>query len=354
LLRTSSNVLELDMAKPTKRSPRELQIEAFAKRRAGGTYVAAAVAAKDRLINLRREYLDVPTSYRGYLTVGICTCLEIHLKYCYAYAAERFVDHPDLLKELYKDISVDIDTLISTSARSFHLSDVVAANIKVSSLDTYTRLASAFFTAIEGKRHSFPWDLSKVFGFGDDEEGKKLQAEQLNRLRQVFVARHDFVHETPTEPVLSLADPREYIDDAIHLINLFDKNLENIEMSPKFAAINHDEGLNDAVDRHMASIEDGFEKIKSFCERHQHEKLKSFKEAFVAYLWARCEFQASVFIAQRSESAMSDFLDLAPQYRKTLDEIALRQKRLLAEYPLARQYTEMGIELDDNDASKPS
>ena len=231
LLRRQFSVLELAMAKPTKRSPRELQIEAFAKRRAGGTYIAAAIAVKDRLLNLRSEYLDAPNSYRGYLVVGICTCLESHLKYCYAYAAERFADHPDLLKELYKDISVDIDTLISTSARSFHLSDVVAANIKVSSLDTYVQLASAFFTAIQGERHRFPWDLSKVFGFGDDEEGKRLQAKQLDRLRQVFAARHDFVHETTlTEPLPNLIDPREYIDDAIHLINLFDKHLENIEM----------------------------------------------------------------------------------------------------------------------------
>src|SRR6266851_4399724 len=94
LPRRSFDVLELGMAKPTKRSPRELQIEAFAKRRAGGTYIAAAIAVKDRLLNLRSEYLDVPNSYRGYLMVGICTCLESHLKYCYAYAAERFADHP--------------------------------------------------------------------------------------------------------------------------------------------------------------------------------------------------------------------------------------------------------------------
>jgi|SRR5882757_1546165 hypothetical protein len=342
----SSHIIEIGMAKPSKSSTRELQIEAFAKRRAGRTYIAAASAAKERLLSLRREYLDVPSAYRGYIMVGICTCLESHLKYCYAYAAERFADYPDVLKQLYKDISVDIDTLISTSARSFHLSDVIAANIKVSSLDTYLRLSSAFFTAIEGRQHDFPWDLSKVFGFGDDEGGKKCQAEQLDRLRNVFVVRHDFVHEAFTEPASGLVDPREYVDDAIQLITLFNKNLEYIEMSPKFSAINHDEGLPGAVDRHVENIDSAFEHIKSFCEPRQYEKLEIFRQAFLGYLWARCEFQASVFLSFASESAASEFLDLVSKYRVTLNEIALKQKHLIAEFPLAKQYEEMGVEFD--------
>jgi len=332
------------MAKPNKSSTKELQIESFAKRRAGRTYIAAASAARERLLNLRSEYLAVPNAYRGYIMVGICTCLESHLKYCYAYAAERFADYPEVLKQLYKDISVDIETLISTSARSFHLSDVIAANIKVSSVDTYLRLASAFFTAIEGRQHDFPWDLSRVFGFGDDENGKKLQAEQVDRLRNVFAARHEFVHEALTEPVLGLVDPREYIDDALQLINLFDKNLEYIEMGPRFSAINNDEGLPGAVDRNVEKVDAAFEHLKSFCEPRQHERLETFRKAFLAYLWARSEFQASVFLSFSSESAASEFIDLVPKYGATLNEIALKQKYLIAEFPLAKQYEEMGID----------
>ena len=130
------------------------------------------------------------------------------------------------------------------------------------------------------------------------------------------------------------------------------KHLEHIEMSPGFSAINPDEGLSDTVDRHTKDVEAAFDHIKGFCSPKQYEKLEEFKSAFLAYLWARCEFQASVFIAQRSESAMSNFLDLAPQYRVTLKEIALKQRHLLAEYPLAKQYADMGIEFD-GDADPP-
>ena len=42
---------------------------------------------------------------------------------------------------------------------------------------------------------------------------------------------------------------------------------------------------------------------------------------------------------------MSDFLDLVPQYRVTLNEIALKQKHLLAEYPLAQQYRDFGTQI---------
>jgi hypothetical protein len=34
------------------------------------------------------------------------------------------------------------------------------------------------------------------------------------------------------------------------------------------------------------------------------------------------------------------------KYRVTLNEIALKQKHLIAEFPLAKQYEEMGVEFD--------
>jgi hypothetical protein len=140
------------MAKP-RRAPEELKIEEFAKRRAGATYHDASFAAKLRLYKLRQEYADVPPAYQGYLAVGICSCLESHIKYFYASASERFAEHPDLLKALYKDISVDIDTLISTTSKTFHLADVIAANIKVSSLESYRNKASTLFTVFMGNPH---------------------------------------------------------------------------------------------------------------------------------------------------------------------------------------------------------
>ena len=101
------------MAK-AKRTPEQLKIQEFAKRRAGATYIDASIAAKERLLRLKDEYKDTPPSYRGYLAVGICSCLESHIKYGYAYAAERFFEHPDLLRELYKDISVDTGAIRRT------------------------------------------------------------------------------------------------------------------------------------------------------------------------------------------------------------------------------------------------
>jgi hypothetical protein len=101
--------------KPT---PEQLKIESFAKRRAGATYIDASIAAKERLIKLRDHYPEAPSAYQGYLAVGICSSLESHIKYCYAHAAERLSGHPEILKQLYKGISVDIDALISTSSKT--------------------------------------------------------------------------------------------------------------------------------------------------------------------------------------------------------------------------------------------
>jgi len=50
-----------------------------------------------------------------------------------------------------------------------------------------------------------------------------------------------------------------------------------------------------AVGRNLREIDEAFERIKSECDTRQHESLEKFKKAFVDYLWARCEFQTSVF-----------------------------------------------------------
>ena len=83
------------MAKSPKRSLDQSKIEEFARRRAGARYIDGSIAAQDRLHRLREEYEKAPPSYRGYLAVGICSCLESHIKYCYAAAAEMFFRHPD-------------------------------------------------------------------------------------------------------------------------------------------------------------------------------------------------------------------------------------------------------------------
>jgi hypothetical protein len=222
------------------------------------------------------------------LAVGICSCLESHIKYCYAYAAERFFEHPDLLRELYKDISVDIDTLISTASKRFGLADVVAANIQVSSIEAYRARASHFFTVFFGKAHDFPWDYMRVFNNGDPKLDKDI-AQQLDRLGRVFDARHNFIHETDVlgqaQKLSTPDDPLECVDDALWLIAQFDKQFEHIELSPKYAAIKDDEGMQDAIGRNLKQIDDAIERIKDVCDPRQYEKLEAFKKSFVEYLW---------------------------------------------------------------------
>jgi hypothetical protein len=104
------------MPKNTRRSASQQRIEDFAKRRAGASYSDAAEMAETRLLQMKEEYENVPPSYRGYLLVGICTCLESHLKYYYAAAAEAFDDHPDLLHQLYKDTRAEPSGLALTAA----------------------------------------------------------------------------------------------------------------------------------------------------------------------------------------------------------------------------------------------
>lgn len=327
----------------------QLRIEEFASRRVGATYFDASSAARDRLMRLRQEYKDVPEAYRGYITVGICSCLESHMKYCYASAAERFSGHGDLLKQLYKDISVDIDTLVSTTSRTFHLADVVAASIKISSLAAYREKASHFFSVFTGKPHDFPWDFVGLT-FGGDPQLKKAIAEQISRLERVFTTRHNFVHETDilgrSDHTKEVDDPIVCLDDALLLVSQFEKQFEDIQMSPRYSAIRPEEGLAEAVARNLKEIDEQFERIKADCEIRQHDQLENLKEAFVRYIWARCDFQASVFIAQRSEASMAFFLNSVPEFCEGLRDLGPRQKYMLSQYPVARQYADMGLEPD--------
>jgi hypothetical protein len=262
---------------------------------------------------------------------------------------EGFDDHPEILKALFKDIHVDIDTLISTTSRTFGLADVIAASITVSSLASYREKASHFFSVFTDRPHDFPWDFAKVFITNDDPESNKEYASKLERLERVFQTRHEFIHETgilDAEPGLFGDDLPDCVDDALGLMSQFDKQYEHILMSPKYADIKDDEGLADAVTRNLEEIESVFERIKSVCDERQYDSLDKFKKAFLDYLWARCDFQVSVFIAERSEWAMSQFLDLAPEYRAILKEIGLRQKFMLAQHPIAEQYADIGLEPD--------
>ncbi len=326
------------MAKPPKQKD---AAEAFARRRAGGSYIGVAAAALRRLYQLSEDFDNVPESYKGYLLVGVVTCLESHLKYCYAHAAERFAEHPEVLQQLYKDISVEIESLISTSTRSFHLADVIAASIKASSLFSYNKQASHFFTVLDGKPHNFPWDLAKVFHTGGDDEGAKLFAAQLERLEKAFAFRHDFVHETVDGAFP--AELRDAVDDARVLIILFEKHLENLEMSPRYAQVLPDEDMRDATDRCSEEIKERFEKIRQATELRQHAKLDELQTAFVDYYHARAEFEASVFLVDGSTAAMSYFIDLMPEQRAAVRDIGLKVQYLLARYPASQQYQDMGF-----------
>lgn len=344
------------MAKTQSRPFVQRKFEEFAKRRAGARYMDAAIAAQERLQRLRIEYKDVPPSYRGYLAVGICSCLESHMKYGYAAAAERFSEHPDLLKSLFKDIQVDIDTLISTTSKTFHLADVVAASITVSTLSAYLTKASYLFSTLKGAPHNFPWDWVRVFTNGDPELDKDYQ-QKLDRLGRVFDARHKFVHETSvfgdSDQILPNDDPIECVDDALALISQFQKEFEQFEMSPKYAAIKDDEGMDDAVARLTNEIDEAFERLKADCDERQYESIEKFKIAFREYLYARCDFQASVFVAQRSEASMSYFIDLVPEYRDMLKSLGPTQRYMLAQYPLSKQYQDMGLEPDGTIGREP-
>lgn len=331
--------------KPT---PEQLKIESFAKRRAGASYIDASIAARERLVKLRDQYAEAPSAYQGYLAVGICSSLESHIKYCYAHAAERFIEHPEILKKLYKGIIVDIDALISTSSKTFHLADVVAASIKVSSLDTYRQRASYFLNVFNNREEDFPWFFARVFDVAGTEEGDKIIAARLDRLSQVFESRHNFIHETSVleQPLWLTADPIQCVDDAIWLISIFQKQYDHLEMTPGYALIRVDEALPDAVERNIGDISAAFAELGKGCQERQQEKLRLFQKAFEEFLWAQCDFQASVFISQQSEDSMWRFLELVPQYLPMLREIGLRQRFMAAQHTVEKQYADMGMNPD--------
>lgn len=338
------------MSKQPRRPPDHSKFEAFARRRAGAGYCDASFAVKDRLLKLKEDYERAPLSYRGYLAVGICSCLESHIKYSYADAAERFSDHPELLKVLFNDIGVDIATLISATSKKFNLSDVVAASISVSTLSAYRSKASHFLGTFMDASHDFPWDYLRILTNGSADLEKEY-AGRLVRLERVFDIRHRFVHET--DPLiaseqfdLSDAELLECANDAIELITQFQKQFDEIQMGPKYAAVRDDEGLDDAIGRSLKEIDEAFEQIRLVCDKQQHESLEKFKNSFLEYLWARAGFKASVFIAQRSEATASYFLDLAPEYRQMLKQLSLQQKYLLSQFPLAQQYAELGLDFE--------
>ncbi|MEZ2146225.1 hypothetical protein AAE026_28595 [Bradyrhizobium sp. DN5] len=331
--------------KPVRRSIALNKISELANRRTGASYYDAMAAAVDRLLALTQEYEATPPSYRGYLAVGICSCLESHIKYLYAAAAEGYDDHPEALRELFKDVQVDIDTLISTTTRTFGLADVVAANIKVSTFSAYRERASHLLSSFTGKPHDFPWDFVKVFVTGGSPELDKEYAKKLERLERVFDARNRFVHETDVLPQkdtdLSDSDLLKCAEDAISLMEQLERQYEEIGMNPRFAAIKEDENLAAAATRIEEEIDQSFAWIKSLCDERQYPSLERFRAAFSEYIWARCDFQTSVFISQRSEWTTSQFLDLAPEYQRLLREMGSKQKYMLSQHPISEQISEI-------------
>src|SRR2546430_5564213 len=259
--------------KPAKLSLTQAKIHEFAKRRAGATFADVASAAHGRLRQLRDDYDEAPPSYRGYLAVGICSCLETHIKYSYAAAAESFVEHPELLRLLLKDINVDIYALIATTSKSFHLADVVAASISVSSLTSYLRLARHFFSVLMEEPHDFPWDFVKMVKNGDPDLAKEFPV-NLDRLNRVFDARHRFIHETT---LLAGGDQSDLVDDvvlggagdALWLVSTFEMQFEHLRLWSRYSSIREDEGLNDAVERNLKDIQAAIALIKAECDETQ-------------------------------------------------------------------------------------
>jgi hypothetical protein len=225
---------------------------------------------------------------------------------------------------LFEGISLDIDALIATTSKTFHLADVVAANVTASTLKMYLDRASHFFSVLMEKPHKFPWDYLKVLEAGDPELAKDVGF-HFDRLNSAFDARHKIVHETNIleradhQAEMSDADVLGAVGDALFLITQFQRQFEHLVMAPKFAIIKDDESLDTAATRNLVEIGAAFARMKATCHDMQFDSLERFKKAFVDYLWARSEFYASIFLPQlRHEVAVSEFLDLAPEYRQTL------------------------------------
>jgi hypothetical protein len=270
------------MAKQGTKPPRQAEaIEAYASRRRGANYQDAYRAAKRRLRNLSSEFEQAPPSYRSFILVGICTALECHLKYFYGHATERYAGHPEILSKLLRDVSVDISTMISVSTSHFQLSDVVAASVSASSLETYLAKASDFLAVMHRvDKHNFPWDYQKIFTETDREVGKDI-ALRLDRLREVFVLRHRLVHETDViDPNLAFAraavDAQDIADDALWLMDQFEQIYWQSEVNPE---------LNPTIDVPMpehaedieAEIDQVFESIEEHVDERQRDDFQNFK-----------------------------------------------------------------------------
>ena len=244
------------MAKQGRPVRQQDDIAGFAARRKGANYQDAYRAAALRLKSLYSEYEHAPNAYRAFILVGICTALESHLKYFYAYATERYAGKPDLLHKLLRDVSVDISAMISVSTSTFQLSDVVAASISASTLETYLEKAGVFIAVIYGEnKHNFPWDHQK-FRKGTDDHWKKEIGLKLERLRGVFALRHRLVHETDVlDAHLSQAthdiDAKQVTQDALWLIGEFEKRYWNSEF---------DEKRNPQINRAMPDLVEDMDK----------------------------------------------------------------------------------------------
>ncbi|ABQ37631.1 hypothetical protein [Bradyrhizobium sp.] len=247
-----------------------------------------------------------------------------------------------MLRELYKDIHVDTDTLISATTKTFGLADIVAANISVSSLAAYRDRACHFFTVLLGKPHDFPWDSVNIHTDGDISLNKEYAA-KLDRLERVFDARHKLIHETDVLGFLkdSDDDPLQCVEDALWLTSQFEIQYSDVLISPKYGSIKDNESTDEAVQRVCAEIEGAFDHIKAQCDDRQHTSLDKLKTAFFQYLWARCDFLASVFIVKQSEWATAQFLDLAHEYKNMLADLAFKQTYLLSKYPIDEQEADL-------------
>ena len=330
------------MAKNFGRKPRDTEkVQGFAQRRGGANYQDAYRASKSRLKQLAKDFEDTPISYRGFLLVGVCTAMESHLKYFYAHATDRYASHPEVLLRLLKDVSVDVETIISISTSTFQLSDVVAATISASTLDGYLGKCSDFISVINGQEHKFPWSYQEIMTEGDP-QWKKDIAEKLKRLRIVFEARHRLVHETDVldhvgDNALAGLDGNQVIQDALWLMGEFEKIYWDSEFNPDINIKKRDAGLEETVNAAEADLDAVFARIAGDLEERQIDLGVKFQEAFRDYLWARSEFMASAFVAQRSEEAMGFFVDLVAQYLPVLNRVYLEQHFLRAKYPTARQ-----------------
>lgn len=331
------------MARNTKRIGVRRFVD-IAGRRAGGSYSDAAFAVMDRLLKLMQEFSEAPPSYRGYLAVGVCSCMESHMKYRYAAAVEVYDDHPEVLRVLLNELDVDVETLVSLNSHLFSLADVVAASITVSSFAQYRQRASHFFQVFAGAPHDFPWDYARAHATGGAPDEDKKYAAKLDRLERMFEIRHRFVHETEisASPKLDIAETEllDCADDAFRLMDQFEDQFEQIGMDSRFALPKEGATIEEAVAKQTAEINEAFDAIAAACAPYQLASFEKFKKAFNEYLWTRSEFETSVFVVDKSDWMMRQFLDLGHDQLRFLREVGLRHKHMLSQHPANEQLDE--------------